>query len=142
MTLIKYSDFDTMPATFSTLLDKVFNESVNASRIRKFRPDVDIVETDKAYEIHLAVPGMKKDDFTIDVNDGLLSISGEREFVQEKSDRQYHTVETQFGSFTRTFNLPDHVLSSKIQANYMDGILVVNLPKDEKKTLKTTIKVK
>ena len=78
MTLIRYSDFNTMPSTFSTLLDKVFSETVNGSRIRRCRPDVDIVETDKAYEIHLSVPGMEKDGCGIDVNDGVLSISGER----------------------------------------------------------------
>lgn len=142
MKLIRYSDFDTMPSTFSTLLDKVFSESVNASRIRRFRPDVDIVETDNAYEIHLSVPGMEKDGFKIDLNDGVLTITGERKLIQEKEKREYHTVETQYGSFSRTFNLPDHVVTAKIQANYTEGILVITLPKDEKLTLKTTIKVK
>ena len=142
MKLIRYSDFDTMPSTFSTLLDKVFSESVNASRIRRFRPDVDIVETDNAYEIHLSVPGMEKDGLKIDLNDGVLTITVERKLIQEKEKRQYHTVETQYGSFSRTFNLPDHVVTAKIQANYTEGILVITLPKDEKLTLKTTIKVK
>lgn len=142
MTLIRYSDFNTMPSTFSTLLDKVFSETVNGSRIRRFRPDVDIVETDKAYEIHLSVPGMEKDGFGIDVNDGVLTISGERKLVQEKDEHHYHTIETQFGNFLRTFNLPDHVVTAKIQANYTEGILLITLPKDEKKALKTTIKVK
>ena len=143
MTLVKYSDFDVRPATFSTLLDRVFNESVgNGTRLSRFRPNVDIIENDKSYEVNVAVPGMDKNDFEIDIKDGLLTISGERKLGKKEEGKDYHTIETQYGSFSRTFNLPDHVDSSKISAAYKNGILEVVIPKDEQKTLKTTIKIK
>ncbi len=143
MTLVKYSDFDVRPTTFSTLLDKVFTESVgNAARLNRFRPNVDIIETEKSYEIKLAVPGMEKNDFELDIKDGLLTISGERKFEKKEDGTDYHTIETQYGSFARSFNLPDHIDASKVSAAYKNGILEVVIPKDEQKTLKTTIKIK
>jgi HSP20 family protein len=143
MTLVKYSDFDVRPTTFSTLLDKVFNESVgNATRLNRFRPNVDIIENEKSYEIKVAVPGMEKNDFELDIKDGLLVISGERKFEKKEDGTDYHTIETQYGSFSRSFNLPDHVDVSKVSASYKNGILEVGIPKDEQKTLKTTIKIK
>lgn len=142
MTLVKYSDFDRMPTTFSSLLDNFFNESVSRTRLQNFRPGVDIVETDKSYEIKLAVPGMNKEDFDLDINDGVLIISGERKFEKKEDGKNYHSVETQYGKFSRTFNLPDHVIASKIDATYTNGILNINIPKDEKKALKTSIQVK
>jgi len=142
MTLVKYSDFNGMPTTFSSLLDKFFNESVNSSRLQNFRPGVDIVETDKSYEIQLAAPGMNKEDFVLDINDGVLIISGERKFEKKEEGKNFHSIETQYGKFSRTFNLPDHVVASKINATYTNGILSIDIPKDEKKTLKTSVKVK
>ena len=142
MTLVKYSDFDRMPTTFSSLLDNFFNESVSRTKLQNFRPGVDIVETDKRYEIQLAVPGMNKEDFDLDINDGVLIISGDRKFEKKEDSKNYHSVETQYGKFSRTFNLPDHVVASKIDATYTNGILNINIPKDEKKALKTSIKVK
>jgi HSP20 family protein len=102
---------------------------------------VDIYENEKSFELHVAVPGMKKDDFKLDLKDNFLTISGERKFTREKNDNNFHSVETQYGSFSRAFSLPENVDGSKISAKYADGILEVSLPKDEKKILKTTIKV-
>lgn len=143
MTLVKYSDSDFRPTTFSSLLDNFFNESNgNASRVKSFRPGVDVVETEKNYEIHVALPGIAKKDISIDINDGVISISGERKFENEEEGKNYRLVETRFGSFSRSFNIPEHVDASKIDASFKDGILKVELPKDEKKLLKTSIKVK
>jgi HSP20 family protein len=84
---------------------------------------------------------MKKDDFKIDLNDNILTVSGERKFKNEKKEGEYYSVETQYGSFSRSFNLPENVDAHKIDAKYVDGILQISLPKDEKKILKQTIKV-
>jgi HSP20 family protein len=84
---------------------------------------------------------MNKEDFVIDVKDNFLTISGERKFTQEKKDVNFHSIETQYGTFSRSFGLPENVDASKISATYVNGILVITIPKDEKKTLKTTIKV-
>jgi HSP20 family protein len=89
----------------------------------------------------VAVPGMNKEDFKINLDDNYLTISGERKQSKEKKENLYRSYETQFGSFSRSFSLPENVDGEKIAAQYTNGILVVTVPKDEKKSLKQTIKV-
>jgi HSP20 family protein len=143
MALVKYSDLDFRPVTFNSILDNFFNETNSKTgRINKFRPSADVVETDKGYEIEVSLPGIEKNDINIDVNEGTLTISGERKLENEVEGKNYHMVETSYGSFSRSFRIPKLVDSSKIDASYKNGILKVDLPKDEKKALKTSIKVK
>ena len=141
MNLIRYRTNDFQPTSFSALVDKFFNDTVSNTGGTTFYPKTDVAETDKAYEIHLAVPGMKKEDFHLELNENYLTISGERKFNEEKKDKNFHSVETYYGSFSRSFRVPENVEASKISANYSNGILEVSLPKDEKKLLKSTIKV-
>jgi HSP20 family protein len=145
MSLIRYNSAlnDFVPTSFSNLIDRFFNESAarTGGSAYSFVPRVDIVENEKAFEIHVAVPGMNKDDFKVDLKDNYLTISGERKFTEEKKDKNFHSIETQYGTFSRSFGLPDNVEGSKISATYVNGILLVTVPKDEKKVLKTTIKV-
>lgn len=145
MSLIRYNPFanDFVPMSFSTLIDRFFNDSVarTGGTAYSFVPRVDVLENEKAYEVHVAVPGMNKEDFKLDVNENILTVSGERKFTRENKDGGVRTVETQYGTFSRSFTLPEHVDSGKITAKYNNGILEVNIPKDEKKALKTTIKV-
>jgi HSP20 family protein len=102
---------------------------------------VDIIENENAFEIHFAVPGLNKDDFNIEIKDNYLTVSGERKFSNEKKDKNFHSIETNYGSFSRSFSLPENVNADKTQAKYTNGILELTLPKDEKKALKQTIKV-
>lgn len=139
MTLVRYNSEPVR--TFSNLFDRFFNDVAN-ERFYRFLPDVDFVETEKAYELHAAIPGLNKEDFNIEVSDGLLTISGERKFVNEEKGKTYHSIETKYGSFTRTFQLPDNVDANKINAEYVNGILKVTVPKDEAKKLKSKITVK
>ena len=145
MSLIRYNSTlnDYVPTSFSNLIDRFFNESVARSggASYSFVPRTDIVETDKAFEIHVAVPGMNKEDFKLDLNDNYLTVSGERRYTKEQSEKNFHSIETQFGAFSRSFSLPENVDARNITAKYNNGILEINVPKDEKKTLKTTIKV-
>jgi len=145
MSIVKYNSLvnDFVPTSFSNLVDRFFNESLSRSggAAYSFVPRVDVFELDTAYEIHVAVPGMKKEEFIIDLNDNLLTVSGERKFSAEKKDKNYYSVETQYGNFSRSFTLPENVDASKINAQYVDGILQILVPKDEKKVLKTSIKV-
>jgi HSP20 family protein len=131
------------PTSFNNLIDRFFNESLSRSggSSYSFVPRVDIVETEKAFELHVAVPGMNKEDFKLDLKDNQLTVSGERKFTKEQNDKNFHSVETQFGTFSRLFSLPENADASKIQAKYNNGILEILIPKDEKKVLKTTIKV-
>jgi HSP20 family protein len=141
MSIIRYNTNDYVPTTFSNLVDKFFNESLARSGGSSFVPKVDIVENTDSFEIHLAVPGLNKEDFKIELNDNYLTVSGERKFTNEKKERTFHSIETHYGSFSRSFSLPENVDGTKINAKYNSGILELTIPKDEKKALKQTIKV-
>ncbi|MEO5602828.1 MAG: Hsp20/alpha crystallin family protein [Cyclobacteriaceae bacterium] len=134
---------DFLPISFGNLVERFFNESVSRSggASYAFVPKVDIIENETAFEIHLAVPGVSKEDFKIDLKDHHLTISGERRFGTEKSENNFKLMESQYGTFRRSFALPENVDGEKINASYKDGILALVVPKDEKKLLKTTIKV-
>src|SRR3712207_1232403 len=105
MTITKYNGYltDKMPQTFSTMLDRFFNETVNNRRqLADFTPHVDAFETETQYEFNVSLPGLNKDDINIDFQEGKLTISGERKFNQEESqNKKYHLLETQYGSFSR-----------------------------------------
>lgn len=146
--LVRLMDWtESLPERFRTMqemIERMFNETAsNFTRLDTFVPRVDIVETDKSYEIHLAAPGMKKEDFKVELTEGRLTVSGERKFQKEEGDKKtYHRVETQYGSFMRSFILPDDVKVDSISAEYTDGILKLYLPKDEKKAQVARIEVK
>lgn len=144
MSIVRYSTAnDFVPSSFSNLIDRFFSDSLarTGGSAYSFVPKVDILESEKGYEINVAVPGLNKEDFKIDLNDNFLTVSGERKFSKEKKENNLHVVETQYGNFSRSFSLPENVDASKINAAYTNGILEITIPKDEKKTLKTTIKV-
>jgi HSP20 family protein len=142
MKLVRYNQLDPqVPATFSGMLDRFFNDSFGTA-LKQFNPAVDIAEDEKSYEIHVAVPGVKKSDFKIELTDGKLTISGERRSEEKKEGKNFHSVETQYGSFRRSFFIPEDVLEDKTEATYEDGVLKLILPKKEKKVNKSTIEVK
>jgi HSP20 family protein len=146
MSIIKYNSAlnDFVPTTFSNIIDRFFNESVARSggSVYAFTPRVDIIENEKSFEIMVAVPGMNKEDFSIDINENYLTVSGERKFTKERKENAFRSIETQYGSFSRSFSLPENIDINKIEAEYKNGILEIVLPKDEKNTLRTNIKVK
>ncbi|UYZ62324.1 Hsp20/alpha crystallin family protein [Hymenobacter weizhouensis] len=145
MAIQKYQDAfsDLASSSFSTMLDRFFNDSLaSRGRVSSFSPHVDAYETEKSYEIEAALPGMKREDIKVDFHQGRLSISGERQFRNERNDRRYHVVESSFGSFQRSFVLPDTVDASGIQATFEDGMLRVSVPKDQQKTMRHQIEVR
>ena len=145
MSIARYNTVlnDFVPTSFNHLVDRFFNESMGRSggSAYSFVPKVDIIEDEKAFEIHLAVPGMSKEDFKIDLKDNQLTVSGERKFRNGVEEKNYRSVETQYGAFSKIFVLPENVNAERIEAKYNNGILELVVPKDEKKLLKTTIKV-
>jgi HSP20 family protein len=145
MSIVRYNSNlnDYVPTAFSNLIDRFFNESMTRSggSSYSFVPRVDIIEDEKAYEIHVAVPGMNKEDFKLDLHDNVLTVSGERKQTRDRKEHNFYSFETQYGTFSRAFSLPENIDAAKISAKYNNGILEVTLPKDEKKVLKTTIKV-
>ncbi|MDX5418549.1 MAG: Hsp20/alpha crystallin family protein [Hymenobacteraceae bacterium] len=142
MVLRKYNGMEQeMPQTFSSMLDRFFNESVNSRGLTGFTPHVDACETEKGYELEIALPGIHKEDIAIDFQEGKLTISGERRFEKKEEGRRYQMLETQYGTFSRSFYLPDNVDPDKISAHLQDGILMVTVPKDEQKTMKRQITI-
>lgn len=142
MKLVRYNQLDPqVPASFSGMLDRFFNDSFGAA-LKQFNPAVDIAEDEKSYEIQVAVPGVKKQDFKIDLIDGKLTISGERKMEEKKEGKNFHSLETQYGSFSRSFFIPEDVKEDKVGATYEDGLLKLTLPKKEKKVSKASIEVK
>lgn len=142
MGLIKYNSKDYRPTSFRSFVDNFFNDEFVGGSLPTFSPNVDIAETDKSFEVQIHVPGMKKEDFNIDLNKDRITISGERKFKDEKKEKNFHSVESYYGTFNRTFYLPEVVNKEKIDASYQDGILTINLPKDEKKATKKQIAIK
>lgn len=142
MVLRKYNGMQNdVPQTFSSMLDRFFNESVNSRGFSGFTPHVDACETENGYEIEVALPGIHKEDIAIDFQEGKLTISGERRFEKKEEGRRYQMLETQYGTFSRSFYLPDNVNPDKISAQLQDGVLLVNVPKDEHKTMKRQITI-
>lgn len=94
-------------------------------------PAVNIRETEDEYEIKLAAPGLEKNDFKIDVNGSLITISAERDEKREEKTETYTRKEYSYSTFTRSFTLPDNIDTSKIDASYVHGELKLLLPKKE-----------
>ena len=95
-------------------------------------PAVDIAEDDKEYTIKAELPGVNKEDVRVSVEGGVLSISGERKTEKEEKNKKYHRIERTYGSFARSFTLPEGTASDRVGAEFKDGVLKVHLPKDEK----------
>jgi HSP20 family protein len=100
--------------------------------IAEWSPLVDITEDDKEYLIKAELPEVKKEDVKISIHDNVLSISGERKYEKEEKGKKYHRVERAYGSFMRSFTLPEEADAGKISADYKDGVLKVHLAKSEK----------
>lgn len=94
-------------------------------------PAVNIDENKDQYELALAVPGMKKNDFNINVEGNMLTISSEKEEESEEKQKNGYRREFNYSSFSRSFALPNEVIKDKIDARYQDGVLKVSLPKKE-----------
>lgn len=104
-------------------------------------PSVDILETAEDFQVKCELPEVKKEDVKVNVSDGLLRIEGERKFDKEDKTKKYHRVERFYGSFMRSFALPEGVEQDKVKAEFKEGLLTVRLPKSPK-TLPRSVDVK
>lgn len=141
MSLVKRNSDWLFPSRMDNVIDRFFNDNFQEST-STFNPRVDIAETEKGFEIELAVPGFDKKSFEVDLKDGLLVISGERKFEKKEKEKNFYSIQTEYGSFKKSFQLPDNVDGEKIEANYKNGILSIHIPKDESKKLVSKITVK
>jgi len=137
---------ETMPTLFEDFF-KPWNEWFDNSNIWKKTmnvPAVNITVQDKEYLVELAAPGMKKEDFQIDIDGGLLTISSVKEEKQEETNKKFTRKEYSYSEFSRCFNLPEEINKEKIEAVYENGLLKIKLPRntDGKKNHSTRIVVK
>ena len=100
--------------------------------VPEWAPLVDIIEDDKEYLIKVELPEVKKEDVKVAVENGVLTITGERKSEKEEKNKKFHRIERAYGSFERSFIVPDYAEADRVNAEFKDGVLKVHLPKGEK----------
>jgi HSP20 family protein len=143
MTLVKFSPEKKNSALlpgFNDIFESVLGDTFFSDRRVNSLPAVNISECKEAYYLELAAPGLKKEDFKIELKGDLLSISTAHQSEQDAEGRTYNRKEYSYSAFQRTFTIPDGADADKIQAAYTDGVLRLELPKkEEQKTVSRQI---
>ncbi|MDF1578138.1 MAG: Hsp20/alpha crystallin family protein [Desulfurivibrionaceae bacterium] len=116
---------------FSRPMGRQFGREL--ARAGEWAPRVDISENDKEFVINAEIPDIKKEDVKVNVENGVLTLRGERKQEKEEKDKKFHRIERFYGSFCRSFTLPDNVDEAKIDATFKDGMLKLTIPKIESK---------
>jgi HSP20 family protein len=136
MSIIKYDPFrelrslqDEMNRLFNVNFAGKFNQEDMASG--GWTPSVDIYESEGEIVLEAELPGMKRDDFEVSIENNIITLKGERNFEKSEESDNYHRVERAYGSFTRSFSLPRSVSAENTKADFSNGILRVSLPKKE-----------
>ena len=131
-----FGEIDDLQNRLSTIFGrapvKKEGDKREALTVAEWAPLVDIVEDDKDYVIKAELPGLKKEEIKVGVQDDVLTISGERKYEKEEKDKKFHRIERAYGSFMRSFTIPEDSDGEKVSAEFKDGILRVHLPKTEK----------
>ncbi len=138
MALVRWDPFRELEEV-SDRLNRVFARPAARSSngketmiVADWTPSVDISETEGEYQIKAEIPDVKKEDVKVTLEDGVLTIQGERKHEKEEKGKKYHRIERSYGSFVRTFSLPDVIDNDKVKAEFKDGVLNLHLPKSEK----------
>lgn len=131
-----------MPS-FNDVFDSIFNDTFFADRMVTRVPAANISESADHYHVELAAPGLKKEDFKLNLERNVLSISVEQRTDDKQEERNYAKREYSYSSFVRSFTLPESADENGIQATYTDGVLAINIPKrEEAKTVSRQIEIK
>jgi len=129
-----------MNRLFSTFFDAPASTTSNAGTLRRWIPAMDLVETEDDFVLRADLPGLTEKDVNIELEDNVLTISGERKAESEHRKEGYYRVERAFGSFARSLTLPEGVDPEQVRANFDRGVLEVRVPKPEqRKPRKVTI---
>ncbi len=138
MNITKWDPFRELE-DISSRLNRIFRRSSGradpsqeALIVADWSPSADISETDAAYLIKAEIPGVKKEDVKVTVQDGMLTIHGERRKEKEEKGKKFHRVECSYGSFVRSFRMPDDADENSVNAEFKDGVLNVTLTKSAK----------
>ena len=137
MTLVRWDPFRELE-DMSERLNRVFsrpsvrNTGKENLTVTDWAPTVDISETEGEYLIKAELPEVRKEDVKVTVENGVLTLQGERRQEKEEKGKRFHRVERSYGSFVRSFSLPESVDENAVKAEYKDGVLNLHLPKSEK----------
>jgi len=130
MTLVKWNPTHSLMTDFDRIFDSMFSPGLpRLSAGQSWMLAVDVNETEKEFFLSADMPGLDKNDVSVDIHDGVITIKGERAIDNEKSTDGYRIRERQLGSFNRSFRLPDNVNEDKVAAKFKNGVLMVTLPK-------------
>jgi HSP20 family protein len=135
MSLIRWEPFAGSDEVFNRLLPSVFgrfprmNLQGNGDTKFEWSPSADISETEKEYLIRAELPAVKKEDVKVTVDQGMITIEGERKHEKDDKTEKYHRVESFHGTFTRSFSLPENTNADAIRCESKDGVLTVHIPK-------------
>jgi len=140
MTLVRWDSFreledmsDRLNRMFSRpALPRTNDNGKETMIVADWVPSVDVSETDGDYQIKAEIPDVKKEDVKVTLENGILTIQGERKQEKEEKGKKHHWVERSYGRFVRSFTLPDLVDEGKVKAEFKDGVLNLQLPKSEK----------
>jgi len=122
------------PEPFSRDIDRVFDAFFGQTeRGRRWVPAIDLVEADDHFLLKADLPGLSEGDVNIEVQDGTLTVSGERKAEHEQREKGWYRIERSFGSFSRSLTLPDGVDADRIEASFNHGVLEVRIPKPEER---------
>jgi HSP20 family protein len=131
------------PEPFSSEINRLFDtlfEPANGNRAQRWAPAMDLVEAEDHFVLKADLPGLAEDDVKIEVQDNVLTVSGERKTEQERKERGFYRLERSFGRFSRSLTLPEGVNADGIKANFDKGVLEVSIPKpEERKPHRVTI---
>ena len=123
---------DRFDRVFNDMLGDVFAPFVSEDVAdRRWTPAVDVRESGDALTLTVELPGLRKEDVQITLENNILSLSGERKFEKETEEENYHRIERAYGSFSRSFTLPANVKADQVAATFQDGLLTISLPKVE-----------
>jgi HSP20 family protein len=145
MTLVKFNNnrSNTLLPGFNDVFESIFNDTFFNDRMVTRVPAVNISETENNYHVELAVPGLKKEDFKLNLEQNVLTISVEQNAENQDNQKNYSKREFSYSSFVRSFTLPESADDSNINATYTDGILGIDIAKrEEAKTVRRQIEIK
>lgn len=145
MTLVKFNNNrnNALLPGFNDVFESIFNDTFLTDRMVTRVPAVNISESENNYHVELAAPGLKKEDFKLNLDDNTLTISVEQSSDNQDNQKNYNKREYSYSSFVRSFTLPESADDSQIEATYTDGILRIDIAKrEEAKAVRRQIEIK
>lgn len=123
--------FEGLSGRFPRLVDELFRERAWPGRGRGFLPALDVSDNEQQYTLSVELPGVRKEDVHIELQEGMLTVRGEKKSEREEKKEQSRYVERSYGSFTRSLRIPPDADADRLAASFKDGVLTITIPKSE-----------